>query len=83
VAETDNFFEERRCLFEDTGKGSSANVDALPTVDPRGIERRFPFDGVEFLRNQLPVVETADLRTTAINVFRFKILGFRTFACFG
>jgi hypothetical protein len=83
VAETDKFFAECRCLFADTGKTSSASLDVLPTVDFTEVERSFLADGVEFRRNQLPVVETADLRRTTINVLRLKILCFRRFACFG
>ncbi|WP_347812728.1 hypothetical protein [Nostoc sp. 106C] len=64
VAETDKFFDERRCLVEGTG-GSTATVDAFEAVDCRCAER-FPKDREEACRNQLPVAETADLRAAAI-----------------
>jgi hypothetical protein len=66
VAETEIFFDERRCLLKGTGVGSTAGVDAFEAADCRFSDRLFPEDGEESLRNQLPVAETADLRAAAI-----------------
>ncbi len=78
VAATDTFFEERRCLLEDTGEGCTASV----VPEPTGAERRFPKDKGESRRNQLPLVETSDLRATAINFFVLEIVYFRLIFCF-
>jgi hypothetical protein len=72
----DTFFMKRRCLvgaFDD-----SADVESLLTATP-GLVRRFLKDGLEPLRNQLPLVEILDLRTAAISFFRYKILYFKLF----
>ncbi|MDZ7957099.1 MAG: hypothetical protein RMY34_04195 [Aulosira sp. DedQUE10] len=66
MAETDRFFDERRCLVEGTGEVSTVSLDALGAADCRFAERLVPTEGVESRRNQLPVAETADLRTAAI-----------------
>ena len=45
-------------------------------------ERRLPKERIESRRNQLPFVETADLRASTISFFRWKILYFRLIVCF-
>ena len=50
-----------------------AGVEALCATDSIRAERRLPKEKIESRRNQLPLVETADLRATTINFFRWEI----------
>lgn len=52
-------------------------VEALRAAESRRAELRLPKERIESRRNQVPFVETADLRATTINFFRWKILYFR------
>jgi hypothetical protein len=71
VEETDKFFKERFRLPEDSGAAWVVGIELLWAADSRRAERRrLPKERIESRQNQVPLVETADLRSTTINFFR-------------
>jgi len=69
VEEAARFFEERCRRLDDTGAAWADGVEALCAADSIRAERRLPKERIESRRNQVPLVETADLRATTINFF--------------
>ncbi|WP_317616791.1 hypothetical protein [Nostoc sp. PA-18-2419] len=75
VEETDKFLKEGFRFADDTGGAWGMGIEAFCAVDSKSTERRrLPNERIESRENQVPLLETADLRAITINFFRWQTL---------